>query len=396
MTVWILAGLLGVATGLRIGWALVNKQSIVSTAMMLALGSLSVVAALNWPPLTLLIDTVLRWPNVAVALSQAALALCAAASCVMVTTAASTKKPVVTKRLAIAHYTLAAILAATSLAIFFGSGRQDEMAPQEFLRRYLQSNTALPWLLPLLYVVFASTVVMWVGMRYSSRSRRGRALFVFTVGIGMIVLGSGFFLLRALSSSEFVSIGAAVTLLACAMLVVAAGSLLPSVEDYFGAQRELKIIGPLLDELLERQPVVGVGVRPRGPLGFQVAERMSLISDALFLEATKAARETGAMTDLGSGSKRLDIEDLEDVIADSDAPRVEPKLQAEAIARWLHGGVDGVRSVNSFPGLNWMRQPDEYSDREWILEISRQYRNLGRDLRQTGRNDELRARRTVA
>ena len=37
MIVWVIAGLLGLATGLRIGWALVNKQSLVSTAMILAL-----------------------------------------------------------------------------------------------------------------------------------------------------------------------------------------------------------------------------------------------------------------------------------------------------------------------------------------------------------------------
>ena len=51
MIVWVIAGLLGLATGLRIGWALVNKQSLVSSAMILALGSLGTVAALNWQPL---------------------------------------------------------------------------------------------------------------------------------------------------------------------------------------------------------------------------------------------------------------------------------------------------------------------------------------------------------
>ena len=54
MIIWVIAGLLGLATGLRIGWALVNKQSLVSAAMILALGSLGLVAALNWQPLTLL------------------------------------------------------------------------------------------------------------------------------------------------------------------------------------------------------------------------------------------------------------------------------------------------------------------------------------------------------
>ena len=66
MIVWVIAGLLGLATGLRIGWALVNQQSVVSGAMIVALGSLAVMAALNWPPLTLLVDTALRWPNLSV------------------------------------------------------------------------------------------------------------------------------------------------------------------------------------------------------------------------------------------------------------------------------------------------------------------------------------------
>ena len=73
MIIWVIAGLLGLATGLRIGWALVNKQSLVSTAMILALGSLALVAALNWQPLTLLLDSLLRWPNIAMGLSQVAL-----------------------------------------------------------------------------------------------------------------------------------------------------------------------------------------------------------------------------------------------------------------------------------------------------------------------------------
>ena len=39
MIVWVIAGLLGLATGLRIGWALVNKQSLVSTASVDVLGT---------------------------------------------------------------------------------------------------------------------------------------------------------------------------------------------------------------------------------------------------------------------------------------------------------------------------------------------------------------------
>ena len=289
MIVWVIAGLLGLATGLRIGWALVNKQSVVSSAMIVALGSLGLVAALNWEPLTLLLDTLLHWPNISIGLSQVALIACAAGSCVMITSVASARKPATIRRIAIAQYSVAAVIAVVSMVTFLAAGQQPEMSPAEYLKRNLgTAGTSLPWLLPLLYVLLALTLVSWVGLRHSSRSRRGSALFVFTVGIALIVLASAFFFLRAVGTTQLVGVGAAATLLGCAMLIVAAGSLLPSVEDWFGARRELRTIRPLLTELGRRHPDVGIGVRPRGPLVFRVAERMSLISDALFLEACAA------------------------------------------------------------------------------------------------------------
>ena len=99
------------------------------------------------------------------------------------------------------------------------------MAPQEYLKRNLGSSDGrLPWLLPLLYVLLALTLMLWAGMRYSSRSRRGRALFIFIIGIVLIVLASAFFFLRAISNTEFVGVGAAVTLLGAAMVIFAAGT----------------------------------------------------------------------------------------------------------------------------------------------------------------------------
>jgi len=282
LIIWVIAGLLGLATGLRIGWALVNKQSLVSTAMILALGSLGLVAALNWQPLTLLIDEGLHWHNLAMGLSQLALIGCAAGSCVMITTVASNRSPATIRKIAIAQYSVAGAIALLSLVIFFAAGQQPEMSPEEYLKQNLGSSDGrLPWLLPLLYVLLALTLVSWAGMRHSNRSRRGRALFVFTLGIVLIVLASAFFLLRAAGSTQLIGVGAAATLLGCAMLVVAAGALLPSAEDWFGARYELRIIQPLLTELGRRHPDVGIGVRPRGPLVFRVAERMSLISDAV-------------------------------------------------------------------------------------------------------------------
>jgi hypothetical protein len=388
LIIWVIAGLLGLATGLRIGWALVNKQSLVSTAMILALGSLGLVAALNWQPLTLLIDTVLRWPNVSMGLSQVALVACAAGSCVMITTVASGRKPATIRKIAIAQYSVAGVIAVVSLAAFFSAGQQPEMAPEEYLRRNLASGgNSLPWLLPLLYVLLALTLVSWAGLRHSNRSRRGRALFVFTIGIVLIVLASGFFFLRAVGETGPVGVGAAATLLGCAMLVVAAGSLLPSVEDWFGARRELRAIQPLLDELGRRHPDVGIGVRPRGPLAFRVAERMSLISDALFLEATTADNSrkrvgtSGALADRDDEAVDDEIDTDEDD-ADIEPPPVPPEEQARVIAEWIHADREGAPEGErpKFPGLRWLRQPSIYSDREWILEIATQYRTLMRSV----------------
>ena len=382
MIIWVIASLLGLATGLRIGWALVNKQSLVSTAMIVALGSLGAVAALNWPPLTLLIDTVLRWPNISVGLSQVALIGCAAGSCVMITSVSSVRSPAAIRKIALAQYGVAAVIAVVSLVVFFAAGRQPEMAPQEYLRRNLGSDgTALPWLLPLLYVLLALSLVVWAGLRHSNRTRRGRALFVFTVGIVLIALALAFFVLRAVGTTGLVGVGAAATLLGCAMLVVAAGSLLPSLEDWFGARRELRVIGPLLDELGRRHPDVGIGVRPRGPLVFRVAERMSLISDALFLEATAARSALRRVDSVGSAADPDEPRDDSAVSDDSeDSPQVPPGEQAAAIASWICAGRDGETDAGraAFPGLAWLRQPPSYSDREWILEIADQYRQCAR------------------
>jgi hypothetical protein len=367
LIVWVIAGLLGMATGLRIGWALVNKQSVVSSAMIVALGSLALVAALNWPPLTLLIDSILHWSNISIGLSQVALVWCAAGSCVMITSVASPRSPAVIRRIAAVQYAVAAGISVATLVLFFLSGQQPEMSPEEYLRRNLGSaNTSLPWLLPL-----AFTLVLWAGMRHSNRTRRGRALFVFTLGIALLVAATAFFLIRAVGTSHLVGVGTAATLLGAAMAIVAAGSLLPAVEDWFGGRRELRLIDPLLTELERRQPDVGIGERPRGPLVFRVAERLSLISDALYLEATMAEHLAAAKPE-GAGVETL---------AHADRAAASPDAQALAIAKWIHAGrrtprVARPAGQGQFPGMGWLGQPESCSDREWILEIARQYRAL--------------------
>ena len=132
----------------------------------MALGSLGLVAALNWQPLTLMLDTLLRWTHVSMGMSQVALIACAAGSCVMITTVASGRTPATIRKVAIAQCSVAAIIAVASLVIFFAAGQQNEMSPGEYLKRNLgSSDERLPWLLPLLYVLLALTLMLWAGMR---------------------------------------------------------------------------------------------------------------------------------------------------------------------------------------------------------------------------------------
>ncbi|MGV0837660.1 hypothetical protein [Mycolicibacterium thermoresistibile] len=384
MIVWVIAGLLGLATGLRIGWALANKQSVVSTAMILALGSLAVVAALNWPPLTLLVDSALGWPNIVIGLSQVGLIGCAAGSSVMITTVGSGRNATTARRIAIVQYAVAAAVAALSLVVFLSSGQQPEMTTEEYLRHNIGPGGAVwVWLLPLLYVIFALTLVAGAGIRHSNRSRRGRALFGFTVGAALIVVASALLLIRAVGRTEWPSITAVATVVSTAMVIVAAASLLPSIEDWFGARRELRIIDPLLTELNRRHPDAGIGERPRGPLVFRVAERMSLISDALFLEATLAIGDRDRVDAAGRGSPPDPSSPAEDLVVEVghlDPPAVSADEQARAVAEWIYAGRGGQQGAarKRFPGLNWLRQPETHSDREWILAIAEWYRRLER------------------
>ncbi len=359
MILWLIAALLGLATGLRIGWGLVNQQSVVSAGMIVALGNLAVLATLNWPPMTLLVDSTLKWPNISVGLSQIALVASAAGSGVMITSAASDRKPRAVRRAAIVQYCVAAVIAAATLAVFLARGRQPEMAPGEYLDRNLGSSGILPWLVPLLYVLFVMTLVTWLGMRLANPSRRGRALFLFSAGTALIVAACAFVLIRAVSSPALIGVGTAATLLLCALAIVAAGSLLPTLEDWAGAHAELRLIRPLQREMQRRHPDIGIGVRPRGPLVYRVAERLSLISDALYLETTLAHQEAPPAPP-------------------GPPPGADPSAQAAAVARWVWSSRDDP--ARAFPGRDWLRQPPGCSDREWILEIARQYRRLEGEL----------------
>jgi hypothetical protein len=65
-------------------------------------------------------------------------------------------------------------------------------------------------------------------------------------------------------------------------------------------------------------------------------------------------------------------------VSELESPSVPPEQQARTIAQWIYDGredaPDGAGAT--FPGLGWLRQPTSYSDREWILEIAQQYRQL--------------------
>ena len=101
---------------------------------------------------------------------------------------------------------------------------------------------------------------------------------------------------------------------------------------------------------------------------------MSLISDALFLEATSADARKRPV----AARPTRELDDPDDVPELESPPSVPPQEQARAIAQWIYDGrEDAPNDISAtFPGLGWLRQPTTYSDREWILEIAQQYRQL--------------------
>jgi len=216
--------------------------------------------------------------------------------------------------------------------------------------------------------------VAGVGMRLSNASRRGRALLIFTAGIALLVAASAFLVGRAVGGTRVVGVSTAATLAVCAMGVVAAGALLPALEDWVGARRDLRRIAALRAEMGRRHPDIGIGVRPRGPLVFRVAEQLSLISDAIYLEGARAPRNTA-----GTAEPPAAITITE---------------QARAVARWIASGPDEVVGPDevrpdevvgaAFPGRGWLRQPPDCPDRDWILEIADQYRLMAEEASKAG------------
>jgi hypothetical protein len=137
-----------------------------SAALMLTLGSLGIAAAMNWQPLALLVDTVIHWPNIAMALIQVALITSTAGICVLMTTVASGHNSADFQRHAIAQYCIAAAIATASIAVFLVAGERLEMPPAQYLERNLVSTWSLPLVL---YLPLALTAVAWTALRHSTR-----------------------------------------------------------------------------------------------------------------------------------------------------------------------------------------------------------------------------------
>ena len=58
-----------------------------------------------------------------------------------------------------------------------------------------------------------------------------------------------------------------------------------------------------------------------------------------------------------------------------DRPAVAPVEQARAIAQWIYAGRDGNRAAGDNHSRDWSGYDSltAYSDRDWIIEIARQY-----------------------
>ena len=271
--------------------------------------------------------------------------------------------------------------------MFFAEGKQPQMAPEE----YLKNNLGSSWLPPLLYVLLALSLVSWAGIRHSSRSRRGRALFVFTVGIVLIMLASG--VLRGACRGPVVDRRRhrRDPARAARWWWWPPGRCCPASRTGSAPVASCGRSSPSSTELGRRHPDVGIGVRPRGPLGVpggraDVADLRRAVPRGHRRRQHPAHRRRRGNRDGCGGAPRWELRRARRPRPHSgrtgsvqvDAPQVPPREQARAIAEWIYAGRAGAarRGRKSFPGLGWLRQPESYSDREWILAIAQEYRAL--------------------
>ena len=190
----------------------------------------------------------------------------------MITTVSSERKPATIRKVAIAQYGVAGVIAVASLVIFFAAGQQPEMSPEEYLQAQprLQRRQVAVAAAAALRAAGADPGVLGRHAALQPQPARPRPVRLHRRHRADRAGVSAFFLLRAAGNTQLVGVGAAATLLGCAMLVVAAGSLLPSVEDWFGARRELRTIQPLLDRTRptpSRRRHRGTPARPAGVPG---------------------------------------------------------------------------------------------------------------------------------
>ncbi|MGL4305252.1 MAG: hypothetical protein ACRCSF_03780 [Mycobacteriaceae bacterium] len=408
MIQWVVAGLLGMATGLRIGWVLFHKRSAVSMGMIVALGSLAVVASLSWEPLAVLVDEALGWPNLSFALSQVGMVGSAVGSCVMITSMSASRTSLQNNHFARIQYAIAGGVSALALGIFFARGELPARYPDDFINEFGQQRGIIEsWLLPTVYTVFVMLVVIWSGFRYITRTQRGRGLVLFTVGISLIVVTSLLYVFGGLfkSGPRDPALGVAGIFTIAAFAAVAAGSLLPTFENWLVARKELHVLKPLWREMKSRHPDLAIGTRKHGPAAFQVADRMAYISDALFTEAKSREMLYEALAEAGASEVVTAASDdiAKDRVEESNKYfALEPVGRARLIAQWVAseatfrkagpqharklpkasggqaeteknlGSVDAIAS--GFPSSEWLHQPEDYSDREWILCIASEYR----------------------
>jgi len=314
----------------------------------IALVSIAIATTVNVPAVASWFDALVRWPNSADLVKQLTIVIAAAGNQIMLLHLrrdelgdSTESRPARTG----IRWALATAICLASSACFFVGGRQAEAA--EFARTY----AGTPWLSEsrLIVTVYAAVILASVTrlcLQQWDRSVLGRGILLLASGAGVMVLyciARIIFLvghrLGYAVSGDLYELGTTISKIG--LPLVAIGTLLPTVEAWWYARRDLKRLDPLWSALSDDLAKVQVGRPTRyEDLTLVVDHRVVMIQDALYVRAQMAG-----------------VGESEEHVTSAAVDR------AAAVATW-------IRDKESPLSLADIRTPESFTERAWCLLVS--------------------------
>jgi hypothetical protein len=315
-------------------------------ALACALTTLAISLSVSVPSHAAWLDRVANWPNLADFTKLIAVTLSATANLVFVSRLLADRSKDAVLFWATA---MAGAVIMTAAILFFAAGRLPEVAVS-FGRVYASRPLiAESRLLVTFYAVVVLSMVAWVCIKHRVTS---------TLGFGVSALGIGSAVMVVYGISRLFYIGGRRSGIAVSddlwrfgsytsnigVVAITVGTLVPPIEEWWRARRELRLTGPLWEELGRPQPFSARPANPWESASYRLTRRVTQVQDALSLLAS----QHGIVGQLG-------------LVGTSDSA-------VSRLADWIRsGGTTPISAAEFRPGVS------AGSERSWVLALAKEF-----------------------